>query len=64
LQQYWKTPPLPLFATVSKAPEPKYNVQSDIEKKISEIYPDDLSPKKALQILYDLKQLSQKTHKT
>ena len=55
---------LPLFATVSKAPEPKYNVQSDIEKKISEIYPDDLSPKKALQILYDLKQLSQKTHKT
>lgn len=53
---------LPLFASLSTGSTPKQNTQSDLEKALCDIYPDDLSPKEALQILYDLKELSQKSH--
>ena len=52
---------LPLFGLASKGPALKQNSQSDLERKIAEIYPDDLSPKEALQLIYDLKEIMQKT---
>ena len=52
---------LPLFGIASKGPALKQNSQSDLEKKIAEIYPDDLSPKEALQLIYELKEIMQKT---
>lgn len=55
---------LPLFASMPTTPVPKQNAQSDVELSLDGIYPDDLSPKQALQVLYDLKELSQKTRKT
>ena len=51
---------LPLFGLAPKGPTLKQDTQSDLEKKIAEIYPDDLSPKEALQLLYDLKEIMQK----
>ena len=51
---------LPLFSSVSSETAPKHSMQGDLEKALDKIYPDDLSPKEALQIVYDLKKLSQK----
>ncbi len=51
---------LPLFSSVSSETAPKHSMQGDLEKALDKIYPDDLSPKEALQIIYDLKKLSQK----
>ena len=55
---------LPLFGSISEKSAPKQNIPSDLEKKLGEIYPDDLSPKEALQILYDLKEILQKSQKS
>ncbi|GAA3858430.1 DNA mismatch repair protein MutS [Celeribacter arenosi] len=48
---------LPLFAT-TPPPAPKAAPkESVVEKKLAEVIPDELSPRDALQILYDLKAL-------
>jgi DNA mismatch repair protein MutS len=47
---------LPLFsATRPRAPEPRSNGPSDVEKRLAAIVPDELSPREALALLYELK---------
>ena len=49
---------LPLFAaTPTPAPQPKQS--SEIEDRLSDILPDDLSPKQALDLIYELKALAE-----
>ncbi len=47
---------LPLFA-VNPAPMPERQEESRIEERLGEIHPDELSPKQALDLLYELKAL-------
>ncbi|WP_420863927.1 DNA mismatch repair protein MutS [Algirhabdus cladophorae] len=47
---------LPLFSA-TPAPTPKPVQESEIEKRLDDIYPDDLTAKEALDLLYELKQL-------
>lgn len=49
---------LPLFAAVAPAPKPVVAEESEVEKKLAEISPDELTPREALQLLYDLKALA------
>ena len=49
---------LPLFAA-TPAPAPRTVKQSAVEAKLKDIHPDELTPKQALQLLYDLKEASQ-----
>ncbi|AUJ65548.1 DNA mismatch repair protein MutS [Aestuarium zhoushanense] len=51
---------LPLFAAVAPAPAPAKPAQSEVEDRLKDIFPDDLSPKEALSLLYELKELAQK----
>ncbi len=46
---------LPLFAAAPPAPPPPK--ESPIEKKLAGLHPDELSPREALQLLYELKAL-------
>jgi len=46
---------LPLFAAVPTPAPSEKPKESDVEKALSEIIPDELSPREALQVLYDLK---------
>ncbi len=46
---------LPLFAAIPPAPPPAAPKESEVEKALAGILPDDLSPREALQVLYDLK---------
>ncbi|WP_090061147.1 DNA mismatch repair protein MutS [Celeribacter neptunius] len=46
---------LPLFAAIPPEPPKPQAKESDVEKALAEITPDDLSPREALQALYDLK---------
>lgn len=49
---------LPLFSqSLTQKPVTKVNYNSELTKKISSIYPDEISPNEALQILYDLKEI-------
>lgn len=49
---------LPLFSAAVRAQEPVVSQEtSAVEAKLREILPDDLSPRDALQVLYDLKDL-------
>jgi DNA mismatch repair protein MutS len=49
---------LPLFSkNLTQKPVTKVNYNSELTKKISSIYPDEISPNEALQILYDLKEI-------
>ncbi|MGK7650929.1 DNA mismatch repair protein MutS [Roseovarius sp. B08] len=51
---------LPLFAmTPQPAPQPKPQ-DSPVDKRLGEILPDHLTPKEALDLIYELKELSQK----
>jgi DNA mismatch repair protein MutS len=47
---------LPLFSAVARMPE-KSTKASELEKKMAEVNPDDLTPRDALALLYDLKAL-------
>ena len=47
---------LPLFAA-TPAPAKEIIKDSEVEKKLAEVIPDELTPREALQILYDLKAL-------
>ena len=49
---------LPLFAATPTAPQPQKAQSSVVEEALSDIHPDELSPREALQILYDLKEKS------
>ena len=51
---------LPLFAAIAPAPVPAKPAQSEVEDRLKNIFPDDLSPKEALSLLYELKELAQK----
>ncbi|MEL7257727.1 MAG: DNA mismatch repair protein MutS [Pseudomonadota bacterium] len=48
---------LPLFSAVSSA-EPKPKMSSKLEDRLNEILPDDFTPREALELLYELKELS------
>jgi DNA mismatch repair protein MutS len=51
---------LPLFANIAAAPEPTPAAgPSAVDVHLAGINPDDLSPREALQALYDLKDLSE-----
>ena len=49
---------LPLFAERKPAPKPQNN--NELQKRLSEINPDELTPRMAIDLLYELKKLSQK----
>ena len=50
---------LPLFASVAPAPAPaKAAEPSKVETRLNDVFPDDLSPKEALALLYELKELA------
>ncbi len=48
---------LPLFSAAVVAPQEKPAKISGLETKLAEIHPDDLTPREALDLLYDLKGL-------
>ncbi|WP_246212580.1 DNA mismatch repair protein MutS [Marivivens donghaensis] len=50
---------LPLFAAVAAPPAPQTKIEpSKIDAKLKDIFPDDLSPREALALLYELKELA------
>ena len=50
---------LPLFSqSMTQKPITQINYNSELSNKIRSIYPDEISPNEALQILYDLKEIS------
>lgn len=49
---------LPLFSqSMTQKPVTQINYSSELSNKIRSIYPDEISPNEALQILYDLKEI-------
>lgn len=48
---------LPLFSAVPPAPAPPTNTPSIVENRLAEIHPDSLTPREALDLIYDLKSL-------
>ena len=49
---------LPLFSqSLTQKPITQVNYNSELSNKIRSIYPDEISPNEALQILYDLKEI-------
>ncbi|ARE83551.1 DNA mismatch repair protein MutS [Roseovarius mucosus] len=50
---------LPLFAALAPPPAPKPPRESVVEKRLSAILPDALTPREALELIYELKSLSQ-----
>lgn len=50
---------LPLFSTAPNNPPLKPTNASEVEKKLAGILPDELSPKEALNLIYELKDLSE-----
>ncbi len=49
---------LPLFAASPPSPTAKPKRPTELEEKLAQILPDDLTPREALQALYDLKALT------
>ncbi len=47
---------LPLFAAVPPAPQHAAHRDSQVEKRLEDIHPDELTPREALQLLYELKE--------
>lgn len=52
---------LPLFSAAAPAPAPTPKANTELENRLAQILPDDMSPRDALQALYDLKALSDKS---
>jgi len=50
---------LPLFSAVPAAPVETKNRVSEADTRLKEIFPDELTPKEALNLLYELKALSE-----
>ncbi|MDJ0937141.1 MAG: DNA mismatch repair protein MutS, partial [Kiloniellales bacterium] len=46
---------LPLFSAAAAAPAPTVAVASEVEARLTEIRPDELTPRQALELLYELK---------
>jgi DNA mismatch repair protein MutS len=46
---------LPLFSAVAAAPAPKAAKASEIEEKLGALLPDEMTPREALDTLYNLK---------
>ncbi len=46
---------LPLFSAAAAAPAPTVAVASELEARLTEIRPDELTPRQALELLYELK---------
>ena len=53
---------LPLFSAVPSAPASRPAAASKAEERLAGIHPDELSPKEALNLIYELKALSQGTN--
>ncbi len=49
---------LPLFAAVPSTPAPRPAKPSALEDRLTDIHPDELTPRDALELLYELKALS------
>ncbi len=53
---------LPLFSALQAAPAPKAAAKpSEVEERLKSIHPDELTPRDALQLLYDLRALLTKS---
>ncbi|MFC3170026.1 DNA mismatch repair protein MutS [Paracoccus fontiphilus] len=52
---------LPLFRAVPPAPPPARVKESPLEARMKDIHPDALTPREALDLIYDLKALSKET---
>ena len=52
---------LPLFRAVLPAPPPARAKESPLEARMKDIHPDALTPREALDLIYDLKALSKET---
>ena len=50
---------LPLFSMAAPPPPPAKPKVSKLEERMNAIHPDELSPREALQLLYELKEASQ-----
>ena len=50
---------LPLFSAVPSAPQPAKPAPSKLKEKLAGVHPDELTPKQALNLIYELKTLSQ-----
>ncbi len=48
---------LPLFSATPSAPVPTKTVPSEVEARLKDVLPDDLSPKAALDLIYELRGL-------
>ena len=48
---------LPLFRVQPTSPTPKVLKSSAVEDRLKTVLPDELSPKEALQLIYDLRSL-------
>jgi DNA mismatch repair protein MutS len=49
---------LPLFSAVSEAPLPKFPDKDPVSERLADILPDELSPRDALNLIYELKNLT------
>ena len=49
---------LPLFSATHSAPKPMPRGPSELEEKLAGIHPDELTPKEALNLLYEIKSLT------
>ena len=52
---------LPLFRAVPPAPPPARVKESLLDARMKDIHPDALSPREALDLIYELKALSKET---
>lgn len=48
---------LPLFSAIPPAPPPAAPRDSEVEKRLEDIHPDALTPRQALELIYELKAL-------
>ncbi|MBA2126363.1 DNA mismatch repair protein MutS [Hyphomicrobium methylovorum] len=55
---------LPLFSATRPASEPEVRVLTAVDKMLAAMHPDELTPKAALEKLYELKALAETTKKT
>ena len=53
---------LPLFAAAPRPSRPLVPTTSEVQEKLAGILPDELSPKEALNLIYQLKELSQRSN--
>jgi DNA mismatch repair protein MutS len=52
---------LPLFASVPKTAQPLKSERDELREALKALLPDEMSPKAALNALYELKRLNEKS---